>query len=128
MHRAPATWPTGACAPHDSDQLSTGAGSLGSSDAQGIEQRDGFPVSAETIFCCDGASAGVHLMMRTLLRDERDGMLCPIPQCAPRPGRAACSAGQPRTAQPVCAYLQASRRRAGSAPRRASLVREEVGA
>ena len=54
-----------------------------SSSLQGIEHRDGFPVSPETIFCCDGASAAVHLLMRTLLRGIDDAMLCPIPQCDP---------------------------------------------
>ena len=47
---------------------------------QGIERRDGCPANPEHIFICDGASAGVHLMMRSLLRDESDAILTPIPQ------------------------------------------------
>ncbi|KAG2538295.1 hypothetical protein PVAP13_9NG411700 [Panicum virgatum] len=48
--------------------------------AAGIALRDGFPANADDIFVTDGASPGVHMMMQLLLRDEKDGILCPIPQ------------------------------------------------
>ncbi|KAG2549365.1 hypothetical protein PVAP13_9KG269500 [Panicum virgatum] len=48
--------------------------------AAGIASRDGFPANADDIFVTDGASPGVHMMMQLLLRDEKDGILCPIPQ------------------------------------------------
>ncbi|RCV42883.1 hypothetical protein SETIT_9G251000v2 [Setaria italica] len=48
--------------------------------AAGIASRDGFPANADDIFITDGASPGVHLMMQLLIRNEKDGILCPIPQ------------------------------------------------
>ncbi|KAL6010561.1 hypothetical protein ACLOJK_000995 [Asimina triloba] len=48
--------------------------------AAGIADRDGFPSSADDIFLTDGASPAVHMMMQLLLRSEKDGILCPIPQ------------------------------------------------
>ncbi|KAK4741440.1 hypothetical protein SAY87_025028 [Trapa incisa] len=48
--------------------------------AAGIEARDGFPSNPDDIFLTDGASPGVHMMMRLLIRSESDGLLCPIPQ------------------------------------------------
>ncbi|KAJ4764641.1 Alanine aminotransferase 2 [Rhynchospora pubera] len=48
--------------------------------AAGIEARDGFPASADDIFLTDGATPGVHCMMQLLIRSEKDGILCPIPQ------------------------------------------------
>ncbi|KAL6641153.1 hypothetical protein ACP70R_019334 [Stipagrostis hirtigluma subsp. patula] len=47
--------------------------------AAGIASRDGFPCNAEDIFMTDGASPPVHMMMHVLIRDEKDGILCPIP-------------------------------------------------
>ena len=47
---------------------------------QGIEERDGFPCDPENLYLTDGASQGVHAMMRMLLRDGNDGILVPIPQ------------------------------------------------
>ncbi|ONK75158.1 uncharacterized protein A4U43_C03F13960 [Asparagus officinalis] len=48
--------------------------------AAGIAARDGYPCKAEDIFLTDGASPAVHMMMQLLLRSEKDGILCPIPQ------------------------------------------------
>ncbi|OEL31960.1 Alanine aminotransferase 2 [Dichanthelium oligosanthes] len=48
--------------------------------AAGITSRDGFPANADDIFLTDGASPGVHMMMQLLIRNEKDGILCPIPQ------------------------------------------------
>lgn len=48
--------------------------------AAGISARDGFPASPDDIFMTDGASPGVHMVMQLLLRSEKDGILCPIPQ------------------------------------------------
>lgn len=47
---------------------------------QAIERRDGHPANPDQIFLCDGASAGVHLVMRALIRGEQDAVLTPIPQ------------------------------------------------
>ncbi|XP_071710248.1 alanine aminotransferase 2, mitochondrial-like isoform X2 [Rutidosis leptorrhynchoides] len=60
--------------------------------AAGLEIRDGFPADPNDIFLTDGASPGVnstspvivmlkvHMMMQLLIRSEKDGILCPIPQ------------------------------------------------
>ncbi|XP_027122588.1 alanine aminotransferase 2 isoform X3 [Coffea arabica] len=48
--------------------------------AAGIAERDGFPADPNDIFLTDGASPAVHMMMQLLIRSEKDGILCPIPQ------------------------------------------------
>eukprot|EP00249_Psilotum_nudum_P015029 c25128_g1_i2 orf=531-2000(-) len=48
--------------------------------AAGISERDGYPADPENIFLTDGASPGVHMMMQLLIRSEKDGIMCPIPQ------------------------------------------------
>ncbi|KAA8541576.1 hypothetical protein F0562_022728 [Nyssa sinensis] len=48
--------------------------------AAGIEARDGYPADPNDFFLTDGASPAVHMMMQLLLRSEKDGILCPIPQ------------------------------------------------
>ncbi|KAL4421585.1 hypothetical protein ABPG75_010876 [Micractinium tetrahymenae] len=48
--------------------------------AKGIAERDGHPCNFEDLWLTDGASPGVHYMMKTLLRNEQDCILCPIPQ------------------------------------------------
>eukprot|EP00270_Netrium_digitus_P002663 TRINITY_DN13023_c0_g1_i5.p1 TRINITY_DN13023_c0_g1~~TRINITY_DN13023_c0_g1_i5.p1 ORF type:complete len:574 (-),score=127.74 TRINITY_DN13023_c0_g1_i5:199-1920(-) len=48
--------------------------------ASAIERRDGHPSSPDDIFLTDGASPGVHLMMKVLIRGKGDGIMCPIPQ------------------------------------------------
>ncbi|CAH1422911.1 unnamed protein product [Lactuca virosa] len=48
--------------------------------AAGIKARDGYPADPDDIFLTDGASPGVHMMMQLLIRSEKDGILCPIPQ------------------------------------------------
>ncbi|KAB2009052.1 hypothetical protein ES319_D10G141700v1 [Gossypium barbadense] len=45
-----------------------------------IEARDGFPADPNDIFMTDGANPAVHMMMQLLIRSEKDGILCPIPQ------------------------------------------------
>ena len=48
--------------------------------ARGIERRDGHASDPNSIFITDGASPGVHMCMKVLLRDEKDAILTPIPQ------------------------------------------------
>ncbi|XP_057979904.1 alanine aminotransferase 2-like [Malania oleifera] len=48
--------------------------------AAGIAARDGFPADPNDLFLTDGASPAVHMMMQLLIRSEKDGILCPIPQ------------------------------------------------
>jgi alanine transaminase len=48
--------------------------------AAGIERRDASPCDPDDIWLTDGASPGVHFLMRALLRDAADGILVPIPQ------------------------------------------------
>lgn len=45
-----------------------------------IMRRDGYPSNPELIFLTDGASKGVMLLLNALIRDRKDGILCPIPQ------------------------------------------------
>ncbi|KAJ1295628.1 hypothetical protein BS78_01G237900 [Paspalum vaginatum] len=47
--------------------------------AAGIASRDNFPCNAQDIFLTDGAAPPVHMMMHLLIRDQKDGILCPIP-------------------------------------------------
>lgn len=48
--------------------------------AEFLLKRDGYPGDPELIFLTDGASKGVMQLLNALIRDERDGVLCPIPQ------------------------------------------------
>ncbi|KAF2323679.1 hypothetical protein GH714_036590 [Hevea brasiliensis] len=59
---------------------SQGVKGLRDTIAAGIEARDGFPANPNDIFLTDGASPAVHMMMQLLIRSQKDGMLCPIPQ------------------------------------------------
>ncbi|KAA8529408.1 hypothetical protein F0562_033793 [Nyssa sinensis] len=45
-----------------------------------IGRRDGYPSDPELIFLTDGASKGVMQILNTIIRDERDGVLVPVPQ------------------------------------------------
>ncbi len=45
-----------------------------------IERRDGHQSDPQHIFLTDGASPGVQLWLRLLLRDHVDGVMIPIPQ------------------------------------------------
>lgn len=47
-----------------------------------IAQRDGSKdlTSVDNIFLTDGASAGVKMLLQTVIRNDKDGVLCPIPQ------------------------------------------------
>jgi len=46
-----------------------------------IAARDGFPCDPETIYCTDGASAGVRHMLSLLIRqDKKIGVMTPSPQ------------------------------------------------
>ena len=48
--------------------------------ARFISSRDSCPADPEHIFLTDGASPGVHYLMKTLLRSSADAVLVPIPQ------------------------------------------------
>ena len=45
-----------------------------------MERRDGIRGDPENIFCTDGASPGVKMLLQMLIRDESDGVMIPIPQ------------------------------------------------
>ncbi|KAL6007122.1 Glutamate--glyoxylate aminotransferase 2 [Asimina triloba] len=45
-----------------------------------IERRDGYPSDPELIFLTDGASKGIMQILNTIIRDEKDGILVPVPQ------------------------------------------------
>eukprot|EP01023_Acetabularia_acetabulum_P009420 TRINITY_DN14221_c0_g1_i2.p1 TRINITY_DN14221_c0_g1~~TRINITY_DN14221_c0_g1_i2.p1 ORF type:complete len:486 (-),score=93.32 TRINITY_DN14221_c0_g1_i2:432-1889(-) len=59
---------------------SQGADILRKHVAEGIEGRDGHPSDASQIFLLDGASSGVHQILRILMRSPNDCVLIPIPQ------------------------------------------------
>ncbi|KAL4855137.1 Alanine aminotransferase 2 [Chlorella vulgaris] len=59
---------------------SKGAVVLRKQVAQGIEARDGHPCDIDNLWLTDGASPAVHYCMKSLLRNEHDCILCPIPQ------------------------------------------------
>ncbi|KAK8954971.1 Glutamate--glyoxylate aminotransferase 2 [Platanthera zijinensis] len=48
--------------------------------AEFIERRDGYPSDPELIFLTDGASKGVMQMLNAIIRNDRDGILVPVPQ------------------------------------------------
>lgn len=48
--------------------------------AEFITERDGYPANHDNIFLTDGASSGVHLVLKTLLTGPTDGVMIPIPQ------------------------------------------------
>ncbi|PWZ39042.1 Glutamate--glyoxylate aminotransferase 2 [Zea mays] len=72
--------------------LAMAPGGLGAySDARGIpgirkevadfiHKRDGYPSDPELIYLTDGASKGVMQMLNAIIRNERDGILVPVPQ------------------------------------------------
>ncbi|XP_038972315.1 glutamate--glyoxylate aminotransferase 2 isoform X2 [Phoenix dactylifera] len=72
--------------------LSLTSGGLGAySDSRGltgirkeiadfIERRDGYPSDPELVFLTDGASKGVMQILNTIIRNEKDGILVPVPQ------------------------------------------------
>eukprot|EP01105_Mastigella_eilhardi_P020345 TRINITY_DN483_c0_g1_i13.p2 TRINITY_DN483_c0_g1~~TRINITY_DN483_c0_g1_i13.p2 ORF type:complete len:486 (-),score=165.94 TRINITY_DN483_c0_g1_i13:1888-3345(-) len=45
-----------------------------------IGARDDVPCDPESVFLTDGASSGVKLILNLLIRNEKDGILTPIPQ------------------------------------------------
>jgi len=45
-----------------------------------IEARDGYPTNIDDIFLTNGASEGVKTLLAMLVRDEKDGVMIPIPQ------------------------------------------------
>lgn len=59
---------------------SEGAGVCREAVARFVARRDGAPCDPEDVFMTDGASPGVHYLMKALLRDARDCVLTPIPQ------------------------------------------------
>ncbi|PKU70092.1 glutamate--glyoxylate aminotransferase 2 [Dendrobium catenatum] len=48
--------------------------------AEFIKRRDGYPSDPELIFLTDGASKGVMQMLNSIIRNDRDGILVPVPQ------------------------------------------------
>ncbi|CAA6668819.1 unnamed protein product [Spirodela intermedia] len=48
--------------------------------AEFIERRDGYPSDPELIYLTDGASKGVMQMLNTIIRNDKDGILVPVPQ------------------------------------------------
>ena len=68
------------CAPPFSLSLSLSSQACREAIARGIERRDGFPSDPDSIFITDGASPGVHMCMKVLLRNTTDAILTPIPQ------------------------------------------------
>ncbi|GLJ21097.1 hypothetical protein SUGI_0385480 [Cryptomeria japonica] len=48
--------------------------------AEFIERRDGYPSDPELIFLTDGASKGVMQILNTVICNENDGILVPVPQ------------------------------------------------
>ncbi|KZS87992.1 alanine aminotransferase [Sistotremastrum niveocremeum HHB9708] len=59
---------------------SQGASFIRKNVAKFIEERDGYPASADNIFLTGGASAGVSLMISMLISSPKSGLLIPIPQ------------------------------------------------
>jgi aspartate/methionine/tyrosine aminotransferase len=45
-----------------------------------IQARDGYPVDPEDIFLSDGASSAIKSVLTAVIRDEKDGIMVPIPQ------------------------------------------------
>ncbi|CAK9192099.1 unnamed protein product [Sphagnum troendelagicum] len=45
-----------------------------------ILERDGYPSDPETIFLTDGTSSGVQKVLNLLIRNEKDGIMVPIPK------------------------------------------------
>ena len=48
--------------------------------AEFISARDGYPSDPESIFITDGASQGVQMTLKMLIRNKDDGVMIPIPQ------------------------------------------------
>jgi alanine transaminase len=45
-----------------------------------ISKRDGVRTDWERVYLTNGASEGIRILMSMLVRDNNDGILCPIPQ------------------------------------------------
>ncbi|GBG68577.1 Glutamate: glyoxylate aminotransferase (GGT) [Chara braunii] len=48
--------------------------------AEFVERRDGYPSNPENIFLTDGASKGVSQVLQSVIRNEHDGVMVPVPQ------------------------------------------------
>ncbi len=59
---------------------SAGIGFIREAVASYIKQRDAIAIDKDQIFLTDGASKGVQSVIFSLLRDEQDALLIPIPQ------------------------------------------------
>lgn len=59
---------------------SQGLPSIRKSVSKFIEERDGHKSNFERIFLTDGASPGIQLVLKTLIRDKNDAIMIPIPQ------------------------------------------------
>lgn len=45
-----------------------------------ISKRDGFPSNPNNVFLSEGASSSVRMIYQTIIADEKDGIMVPIPQ------------------------------------------------
>eukprot|EP00811_Abedinium_folium_P030642 NODE_4921_length_1830_cov_15.742807.p1 GENE.NODE_4921_length_1830_cov_15.742807~~NODE_4921_length_1830_cov_15.742807.p1 ORF type:complete len:531 (-),score=164.10 NODE_4921_length_1830_cov_15.742807:236-1771(-) len=76
-----AEWVRSACPPGiGAYSESKGVPAFRQAVANFIESRDGYPTNPDHIFLTDGASPSVQTVLRALIRDERDGIMLPIPQ------------------------------------------------
>lgn len=48
--------------------------------ARFITERDGYPSNPEHIFITDGASEGIKRVLQCVIKDDKTGVLLPIPQ------------------------------------------------
>lgn len=59
---------------------SQGIGCIRENVAKFITARDGHASSADNIFITDGASPAVQMTIRSMIRDEKDAFMIPVPQ------------------------------------------------
>lgn len=59
---------------------SKGAPGIRQEIADFIQRRDGHAANPDNIFMTDGASVGVRMCLNSLIRDDRDAVLVPVPQ------------------------------------------------
>ncbi|KAL0240821.1 hypothetical protein GEMRC1_006057 [Eukaryota sp. GEM-RC1] len=59
---------------------SQGSSTVRESIRKFIKERDGIDVSVNTIFLTNGASHGVDMLLKLLIRSSNDGIMIPIPQ------------------------------------------------
>ncbi|KAK9907475.1 hypothetical protein WJX75_004386 [Coccomyxa subellipsoidea] len=59
---------------------SRGAEGVRKEIAEFITQRDGYPSDPNNIFLADGASPAVRYILQAIIRNDKDGILVPVPQ------------------------------------------------